>query len=298
NVDDVQLLTITHAPEFSSPSTAIGLLIAAAIFLLVRKGIAVYSDPKTIFALSFSLTPVILFNQQVVTGRSLQPAHYEVFIANYLVLLAAVIAVSIWKGADIESGVGRLNRQALVYVALIAFGWGLVEAMGSAGGGAAAAVIRDEPMPALEYIQQQSTLEQVDSPAVVHTTNFVTADIIPSVTTQRPLWNPHINSASGVDANEHTRLFFLYLYYNGFTPNDLLDSLSKRSFEVTAALFGSDRALPELAAGAKRVTDDEIRSAAHTYAQFIRSFNRGEAADPTLSWLVLPVKSEHDLSNI
>jgi hypothetical protein len=132
----------------------------------------------------------------------------------------------------------------------------------------------------------------------VHATNFVTADLIPSVTTQRPLWNSHINSAGGVDAAEHKRLFYSYLYYNGFTANDLLDVLSKRSFEVTAALFGSDRALPELAQGAKRVTDEEIRNEVRGYADFIGTFTREQAADPELSWLIVPVKSDQDLSNI
>ena len=298
NVDSVQLLTLTHSPAFTSPSMAIGVIVAIALILTARKGVDGLREPKTIMALSFALTPVILFNQQIVTGRSLQPAHYEIFIANYLVLLAAVLAVSIWKGSEFVESTSQIYRKAILYVALIAFGWGFVEAMGSAGRSAASAVVRDESMPALQYIQQQSTLNNPASTFVVHATNFVTADLIPSVTTQRPLWNSHINSAGGVDAAEHKRLFYSYLYYNGFTANDLLDVLSKRSFEVTAALFGSDRALPELAQGAKRVTDEEIRNEVRGYADFIRTFTREQAADPELSWLIVPVKSDQDLSNI
>ena len=295
SVDGVQLLTVTHSPDISPPSMLIGLVVSLAVFLACRKGHAVLSDAKTIIALSFSLTPVILFNQQVITGRSLQPAHYEVFIANYLVLLAAVLAVSIWKGPDLAEGESDLFRKAIVYVALIAFGWGFVEAMSSSGRSAASAVVRDESMPALEFIQRQSV---GNDESVVHATNFVTADLIPSVTTQRPLWNSHINSAGGVDANTNKRLFYTYLYYNGFNANDLLNVLSKRSFEVTAALFGSDRALPELAAGARAVTDEEIRNEVRNYSEFINSFTKDRAAAPELSWLIVPVKSEQDLSNI
>ena len=297
NVDQVQLLTLTHSPELTSPSMIVGLVIAIAIFVSTRRSFDKLKETKTILALSFALTPLILFNQQVVTGRSLQPAHYELFIANYLVLLAAVIALSVWKDWRHSELANPVARQALVYVALIAFGWGFAEAMGSAGRSAASAVIRDESMPALEYIQANSGNDPM-SASVVHSTNFITADLIPSVTTQRPLWNSHINSAGGVNATENKRLFYLYLYYNGFTVNDLADNLSKRSFEITAALFGSDRALPELAEGAKPVTDDEIRNEVRSYSEFVRTFSKGQATDPELSWLVVPVKSQQDLSNI
>jgi hypothetical protein len=297
NVDSVQLLTLTHAPDLSSPSMIIGILIALAVILAVRKGVTGLSEPKTIITLSFALTPVILFNQQVVTGRSLQPAHYELFIANYIVILAAVVLVSIWKGAVVADGTRQFSRKAIVYAALIAFGWGLVETTAAAGRGAPSGVIRDESMPALEYIQQRS--QTGDSrPLVVHATNFVTSELIPTVTTQRPLWNPHINSAGGVDAMLNKHLFYSYLYYSGFTSSDLSKALSEHSFEVTAALFGSDRALPELAKGAKSVSDEEVRNEVRGYADFAKSFDHEMASDPELSWLIVPVKSEQDLSNI
>jgi hypothetical protein len=90
----------------------------------------------------------------------------------------------------------------------------------------------------------------------------------------------------------------LYLYYSGFTENDLVDMLSKNSFEITAAVFGSDRALPELAGVDARVSDNEIKNEAQKYGEFVRSISQSDVIDPTLSWLIVPVKSDQNLSNI
>ena len=74
--------------------------------------------------------------------------------------------------------------------------------------------------------------------------------------------------------------------------------LSKNSFEITSAVFGANHALPELAEGAGRVNDIEIKGEARKYGEFLRSISRSDVVDPTLSWLIVPVKSEQNLSNI
>ena len=49
--------------------------------------------PRFLFAASFALMPLAVFNQQVITGRSLQPFHYESFIANYVTLVGAFVTI-------------------------------------------------------------------------------------------------------------------------------------------------------------------------------------------------------------
>jgi hypothetical protein len=39
------------------------------------------------------VVPFILFNQQVVTGHSLQPMHYEQFVVPYLILIVGTLTV-------------------------------------------------------------------------------------------------------------------------------------------------------------------------------------------------------------
>lgn len=298
NIDHTQLLNLTRTPDLVSPTMGIGIVVAISIAIMLWKGLVRLNEPATQFALSFALTPVILFNQQVVTGRSLQPAHYEIFIANYLVLISAVLALWMWLRSRSSGENSHAFRKGLVYLALIAVGWGTLEAVGASGRSSAAAVVRDESYPALEYIQQRSMAEHLAEPAVVHATNFVISDLVSTVTSQRSLWNAHIDSAGSVNSGDNKRLFYEYLYYSGFTEKDLGEMLSKNSFEITAAAFGSNRALPELAQGAGRVSAEEIRSEVRRYGDFIRSFSSSDAKDPELSWLIVPVRSEQDLSNI
>ena len=49
-----------------------------------------------ILALSFVLLPLAVFSQQVITGYSLQPFHYEIFITNYVVLTGAVLVFALF----------------------------------------------------------------------------------------------------------------------------------------------------------------------------------------------------------
>lgn len=290
NLDSVQLLTHTRAPVLASPSLLIGLVVAAAVLTLVWRGVAPLRDARIPLILSFALTPVILFNQQIITGRSLQPVHYELFISNYIVLVAGVILISINVTL-----IPRIRR-GLIYVGLVAFVWGLFEAASSTSRNALFAEIRDASVPAIRHVGGQSTVSPGET--VVLATNFVTADLVPSVAPIRVLWNPHTSSAGGVTNAENKRLFYLYLYYSGYTDDDLAEALRMNVFEVAAAIFGSERALPALGQDAAAITSAEIRAEAEQYADFVTRFDRSAAESPHLSYIIVPAESEPDLLNV
>ena len=298
NLDSIQLLTNTHEPEFASPSLIFGLVIAIAIGILAFRGKIVFSEPKVLFAISFAITPLVLFNQQILTGRSLQPIHYEIFIANYLVLTAAVLLVAILlKPADQDDR--PQFPKALMYLAALAVVWGIIEAAGSTNRGSLAADIRDQSITAIRLIEQRETqMPPRQSRAVVLATNFVTSDFIPSVSLLRPLWNAHSSSAGGVSVAENKRLFYFYLYYSGFTGHDLEDALKRNVFEVTAAMFGSERALPSLGKTDTRISSEEIRTEVKKYESFASIFNAGEAANPVLDYIIVPEKAEPNFVNL
>ena len=212
-LDKVQLLSFTRMPEVASPSMLIGILVAAVGLYLFRKN-KMSSADGLVLAMSLALTPVILFNQQVVTGRSLQPVHYELFIANYMVLTAAVIVLSEWLTRNAADTARRRSHRVFAYLGVAAFAWGAFEAYGSARRNMTPAEIRDASVPALETAVRESP-----APPVVLATNFVTADFIPSVGTARPLWNPHSSSAGGIGVEENRRLFYmLSLFFRLYGP--------------------------------------------------------------------------------
>lgn len=286
NLDSVQLLDFTWMPHFASPSMILGVIVAAAALFTYRKAQGQFKT-QIVILLSFALTPVILFNQQVITGRSLQPVHYELFIANYMVLTAAAILLFIWEPFRKKQGRDRI----LAYIGIAAFAWGLFEAYGSTNRGLTVAEIRDGSIPAIHAAVAGQARRQV-----ILATNFVTADFIPSVGNARSYWNPHTSSAGGIGVEDNKRLFYQYLYFSGYTERDLDEALRANSFEVTAAIFGSERALPSLAGGAKKITAEEIRTETVRFAEFARSFNN--AYEPAIDRLIVPAEAEPPYTNL
>jgi hypothetical protein len=128
-------------------------------------------------------------------------------------------------------------------------------------------------------------------------TNFITSDIVPTITTMRPLWNAHTSSAGGVNVQENTRLFFLFLYYSGFSDKDITAALESNSFEVTAAVFGSERAMSTVGSR-EPIMPEEIRQESQKYAEFVRSFDINQVRNPTLNYLIVPAKAEPNYSNL
>src|SRR4051812_46426920 len=126
-MDSVQLLALSHAPDISRSSVRFGLIICFALGIFAWRGRIEWNNRALLFAASFALTPLILFNQQVITGRSLQPLHYELYIAKYLTLVSLVL--TIWLLWLRREGEARkiMTRRILASVTLVALGWGILE---------------------------------------------------------------------------------------------------------------------------------------------------------------------------
>src|SRR5438128_2245479 len=90
-VDAVQALVFSHRPDLFRLPEIVSVLVFLLIEIGARRGILRWRDPAVIIATSFALSVIVDFNQQVITGRTLQPIHYEWFIANYCAILAVVV---------------------------------------------------------------------------------------------------------------------------------------------------------------------------------------------------------------
>src|SRR5262249_14649836 len=125
-MDDAQLLDLTHAPSLFKTPEIIGFLIVLAVVYFARNGKLDWRSPAALMTLSLAITPVVLFNQQVLTGRSLQPVHYEIFIANYLIICAIVLLIWIASGAIADGATSAKFRRGLLYLGLVAIIWGFI----------------------------------------------------------------------------------------------------------------------------------------------------------------------------
>lgn len=300
NTDSSQLLTFTRMPDLFALPEIIGLIIILAVVCLVLRRKMEFNSPRVLITLSFAVTPFVLFNQQVVTGRSLQPVHYEIFIANYLVLTAAVFLAALVMQSNEAGSAAATIRRGLIYAGILAAVWGFIESTLTASKYGGFERLRVAAMPALDYLrkQQATAPNSVGQYPAVLSTDLMVADFIPAVTTFRPLWNPHTNSAGGVSVAENKELFFRYLYFSGFDAKDLAEALDGNVFEVRAALFGNGRALSALDSGARPVTGSEMQDEVVRYQDYIAAFDRQRAADPPLAYAVVPTEQEPDLRRL
>ena len=124
-LDELQTLISTHRPDLFRVPEIIGVVILVILIVYVRRNKIQRSDPRVIFAGSFAVLPVVVFNQQVLTGRSMQPFHFESFIVNYVVLVGAVILASLlWQ---------NISRSTLLWIASLCILLGVVEVYLPAG---------------------------------------------------------------------------------------------------------------------------------------------------------------------
>jgi hypothetical protein len=290
-----QKLTVSHAPDLlRGPELLSIALIGVIVWLNYRKRID-WREKRTSFALSFIFVPFVVFNQQVLTGRSLQPFHYEMFIANYLVLIGAVLTVCLCSGHGTGRAIG--SNKIAIYVALIAVWWGALEVI------LPTRVIKrndefaDQSAPVGKRLREWATQERnfVPISSLVFVTDNKLSIILPTFAPQPVLWAPQFDFLH-LQPGEARERFYKNLYYSGIRGPELGEELSQRMNPFAAAAFGHERVIPDLAVNAKPITRDEISSEVAVYENFCKSFTRDQAASHVLSYAV--VTPDVDLTNL
>ena len=299
SLDRVQILT-THTPDFYRATELIGILIIPGLIWGVRKERAQRHDPMVLLALSLALTPIIVFNQQVITGRSLQPFHYANFIANYAALLALFLAIiCLWRGGVIQI-LRQVPRWAVAVLACVALGWGAWETQTTAQTRREMSVTRDLAVSVakrLASLAAEKGRNPLDRELVLSDVSMVT-EVISIYGPQTVLWNTHLPFAGGLSPKEQEERFFQSCYYAGKNAGELESELVNYNFIAITALFGYERYFPLLTNDFKLVSRDEIREKVRLYADYIATFNRQRAAHAPLSYVVTTTATPMNLSNL
>ncbi len=297
-MDEVQLLVLTRAPDFNRVPIYLSLI---AMFILAAaaalKKIAL-RDRETLFAFSFALVPLLVFNQQIITGRSLQPIHYQVFIGNYVAALALVAAAGIVlkKTIGFQSFAPKI---ALAVMALLAGVWGFVECHYTVGILDESNVERDEAMPVARRLTELYAINGDTHKTVVLPFNIGTGDDQPTVAPQAVLWARHQHVFAGVTWQENKERYYEYLHFQGIEPHQLADSMKRRGdFVSMIALFGWGRHTNRLNAAYKPLTYREIDEEARRYEIYVRDFNPRNSPATVLSYVVVPADWNVDLTNV
>jgi hypothetical protein len=300
---EVLFLAPSHAPDLFRLIEILGLAIMAITVLLVSQGRLQLREPSVIFTLSCALTPFLLFNQQILTGRSLQPFHYEVFIGSYTTVLAAfVTAVLCYRG--LAKTRPALTRALLAVLAVGAILSGSVEATLMSRHQRKGNLIADEARPALlrlAALARQTSDGTLDTSSVVYAPNFVVTGAIPTTSPQPVLWAQYLFVFPDVTLSEDKERLAAFLYYKGVSFTDIdpshFNSLNGERPYYLSSLISRGRFNPRLSVNWKPITPEEVIAARDYYANFVATFDRSRAAHPQISFLLVASDDQVDLSN-
>lgn len=293
SMDQTQLLLFTHAPALLYPPEIIGFLVLGVIVYAWRRQLIDLREPIVLFTAAAAVMPFLVFNQQIITGRSLQPIHYKVFIANYMVLVSIVLLVSIlWRARDAAR---LIPARALVFTAIAALGWGVVEVSDITSRDSAQARLRDEVMPVARRLDSMIKADGSFAAAlagkapypVVYVSTLDVSKSIPSDSAVSVLWALH-TPACGVSLTESKERFYQYMYYSGLSPREVATGMAEERFIVLAPLFGVERIIEGLVEDRKPISVDEMRDELRRYTEYSEHFSMTQATHPQLSFVVVP----------
>lgn len=280
-IDQAQLLQLTHTPDLFRMPELYGAILLWGIARHSRNGIQGFRNPRVLFIASFALAPFVVFNQQILSGRSLQPFHYEEFVANYWVVLGFFLALGIVR-QDIP-------KRIVTYLVLGSL------AIGAALGLRAVRTTKDMNVHLDEVRAVALKLNEDNSEGIVFASDILLSHSIPTAARNPVLWARHLYVFSNVTAIEQKKRFFQYLYYSGFDESQFAQVL-QTDFTARWEVFGAERANPVLTGRYNRVTQEELNNATREYAEFVHSFNSSLAENPLLSIAV--VSPSDNLSNL
>lgn len=277
-IDQAQLLELTHRPDLFRGPELYGLAIGIVVSRLVTHNLN-WQNPRILFLLSFALAPLLVFNQQVVTGHSLQPFHYDQFIANYWILVALFLAVVLASRNP--------PKRVPIYVAIGTLAAALILAVHAASG---------ELDSNREVDRARRVALKLKGHQGVAFVSGLGTDTLATTASLPVLWSQYSYTFSHVYLGDEKARFYKYLYYSGSSAKDLSILLERPGYSVRKEIFGADRANPSLKTSSQAITDHDIEQAVQEFAAFSLAFTREQASTPLLSYAV--VSPNDSLSNL
>jgi len=298
------VLNFTHEPDLVRVPEVIGAFILVVLIIAVRKGRVLLSDPALIFTASFALAPFLIFNQQVITGRSLQPFHYEIFIANYIVLAGLVMLVKLLNLA--------ITARTAFLVVLLCLTWATVEVVVPSPVRANKDVKLDQIVPVLRRLNElavtdgtwQGLREHGKTSSVVFSPEFGISRLLPTWAPQGLLTGTGSGVFQGLSQAQRKEWIYLHLYYSGKDESYFREILNDRiddpylTYFVNSSVFGPERILLFLGWKPQPVSQPEIESEVAEFESFLRSVSRSDVSKRPLTHVITRADDSFDFSRI
>jgi hypothetical protein len=266
--------------------------------LMAKRGALIMNDHKTLFIISLALLPIIVNNQQVLTGRQLQSIHFDTYVANYAVVLGLFLAFAlILENTSIERRGQVRSTVVIILLGAAAASWGLVECYYTTRFVKGINIRRDQAYAISKFLRESA----VDGPCCsghVFSYDELIADDLPTTARQPVLWAIHQNIFGTIDLPQYKEQYYQYTYFKGYDRNKLTGLLRGYDAGSVATLFGSDRLNSYLTSKFTVLTDAEIEAEANKYENYVAKFDPKNSPATTLSFAILPNNRAIDTSNI
>lgn len=302
--EKAQVLVYTRGLDLLRVPEIVGAFILIVLLVGVRRGRILLNDPRVIFTASFGLLPFLVFNQQVVTGRSIQPFHYEVLIVNYVVLVGLVMLLKLFEVA--------IRPRTAFLIVLLCLSWAAVEVGIPSPIRTRNDVKLDQMVPVLRRLDElahtdgtwQGLREHGETSVVVFSPEYGISRLLPTWAPQALLLGTGTASFQALSEAERKEWIYLHLYYCGKDEDYLRQLLNDRiddpylTYFVQSTVFGPERILLFLGRHAAPVSQPEIEAQVTEYATFARSFSRSNALKRPVTYVIAPIDNSYDLSRI
>ena len=295
----VELLVTTRRPDLFAAAEILAGLLLLILAIGIRRRSIHFNDRRVILTASFALLPFVVLNQQLLTGRVMQPIHYKGFVTSYAVLIALVLLAGLeWRRR--AGGRWQLSKRALVWIAIAALEWGALEAHQAATRSAEGNDKAAEEMSVYVRLAEQAQINTPSDKKVVLFDDLHMADGAPAVSSLAVLWAPHMVVFPGVAALESKERLYRHLYYTGVGVKELDAYLHGQNvyYGCAVGLFGFDRLIDGLNPNAKPITAEEKEAELISFGRYIETFDKQRAANPRLSYAITQTVGGTDLRNL
>ncbi|MDX6498583.1 MAG: hypothetical protein QOG23_1843 [Blastocatellia bacterium] len=301
---EAQILVRTHQIDPFHIPEMIGAILLAAIIVAIRLGRIKRREPRVIFALSLAVLPLVLFNQQILTGRSIQPVHFDYYAANYAVLISlAIVMALLWQ---------PIPNRALVWIAALCFSWGILEVGLLVSARTAPDAADDQTIPVLMRLKELAKVDGTliglrsrgNASVLVFSPRVDVMRILPTWSSQRTLLAAGAQDFGTATRKERQELLYEQLYFSEVDGARFREFLNHKTddtymnFYAPSVMFGDDRFLSIFSLHSRPIQQDEIEEAVRDYQAYVDSFSREKALHHPITYLVTSVKSESNLSHI
>jgi hypothetical protein len=286
-IDRDQALVFTHTPDLLRFTEILGALILATLLICIFRGAVRKESRKSIFAAACALAPFVALNQQVVTGRSLQPFHYEQFVLNYQLLVGMVVLD--WLAL-------QFFKRWRVLVIAITLVIGLTLALKSTIVNSRQNLSRDEVVPIYRKLNDEFSANNSPGESALFGHTLLAADAATNCSIP-VLWSPYMYTYGTMSIDEHRERLFQYLYYLGVDREGLRRLLLEEPV-YRGALFGVPRINKTLIRNFEPITAEEIDAEVESYDLYKANFTAEQAREWPLSYVVIPARYPQSLSNL